>query len=88
MYAFSLSSFVELFLDAITTAAQAEDIPKRVKAIMQNVTWTIYDHVQRGLFVQDKIVFITQVHPPSSPPQSCRYAFSAYCVEETSACRI
>jgi dynein heavy chain len=41
--------------------AEASDIPERLRLLMQNVTWVVYDFVRAGLFEKDKLTVMTML---------------------------
>ena len=61
MYQFSLKSFVTVFKTAIENAEKNENVSQRVLALIECMTWTVYEYVARGLFTADKLTFTAQI---------------------------
>ncbi|KAK2951927.1 putative Dynein beta chain, ciliary [Blattamonas nauphoetae] len=61
MYQFSLKAFQVVFYKAMDDAAESEELPERVAALVDSVTWTTFCYVNRALFVKHKLIFVTQL---------------------------
>ncbi|NXP52612.1 DYH17 protein, partial [Heliornis fulica] len=61
LYQFSLKAFNGIFEKAIQRTAPAADVRQRVMNLMDEVTYSVYTYVARGLFERDKLTFLAQV---------------------------
>ncbi|KXS10801.1 hypothetical protein M427DRAFT_103173 [Gonapodya prolifera JEL478] len=61
MYQFSLGAYKVVFLNAIHRADQSEDIKERVIALIDCITYMVYQYTTRGLFERDKLIFMAQM---------------------------
>ena len=57
MYNTSLAQFMELFLVAIGQAAAAPLAAKRIKNVIEEISFVVYAYIQRGLFEAHKTMF-------------------------------
>ena len=61
MYQVSLKAFNVVFKRAIGIAEAEEDVQKRVRNIIDTVTFSVFVYMSRGLFTRDKLLFASQV---------------------------
>lgn len=61
MYESSLGQFLEVFDRSMLEAAQTQLAAQRISNIIEELTFSIYKYVTRGLFEKDKLLFVLQV---------------------------
>ena len=61
MYQYSLESFLTFYLRAMDKTAQFDEIDMRVVTLRENIRYSIYQWVSRGLFEKHKQIFLTQI---------------------------
>uniref|UniRef100_A0A8B9HT19 Dynein, axonemal, heavy chain 11 n=1 Tax=Astyanax mexicanus TaxID=7994 RepID=A0A8B9HT19_ASTMX len=59
LYQHSLQSFSAVFLRAIEDAEADEDVSARVRSLTQSLTYSVLQHINRGLFQRDRLTFLT-----------------------------
>eukprot|EP00937_MAST-01D_sp_MAST-1D-sp2_P001010 g1010.t1 len=58
MYQTSLAQFLQLFMRSMDEAEKAGLAQKRVANIVEKLTWVSYRYINRGLYEQDKLLFV------------------------------
>lgn len=58
MYQTSLAQFVELFLKSMELADKSTLATKRVKQIVDTMTYLVYRYINKGLYDRDKMLFV------------------------------
>eukprot|EP00835_Amoeboradix_gromovi_P001568 NODE_74_length_23402_cov_1.166974.p1 type:complete len:4329 gc:universal NODE_74_length_23402_cov_1.166974:19649-6663(-) len=61
MYQYSLKSFKNVFFRAISKAETAEEVKDRVKCLIECITFEVFSSTSRGLFENDKLIFVSQL---------------------------
>ncbi|BFF92572.1 dynein beta chain ciliary [Drosophila madeirensis] len=61
IYQFSLKAFTVVFNNAMLKATPAEKLKDRVESLIDSITYCTYVYTSRGLFEQDKLIFLTQM---------------------------
>jgi len=61
MYQFSLNAYKVVFQNAIHNAEPSEDIKERVNSLIDNITYSVCNYTNRGLFEKDKLIFTAQM---------------------------
>ncbi|XP_054000578.1 dynein beta chain, ciliary-like [Hylaeus anthracinus] len=61
LYQFSLKAFSVVFQNAIKFAEPEENLPKRVKFLIDSITYLVFIYTSRGLFESDKLTFLCQM---------------------------
>ena len=59
MYQYSLESFIKFYFKAIERTEEKDET--RVSKLIENVRYTIYQWVSRGLFERHKLIFLTMI---------------------------
>ncbi|KAK2854426.1 hypothetical protein Q7C36_006295 [Tachysurus vachellii] len=57
MYQYSLTWFINLYLQSIIQSTPSEDLTTRINNILEHFTVSIYNNVCRSLFEKDKLLF-------------------------------
>ncbi|XP_026835009.1 dynein beta chain, ciliary isoform X2 [Drosophila erecta] len=61
IYQFSLKAFTVVFNNAMLKAMAAEKLKDRVENLIDSITFCSFVYTSRGLFEQDKLIFLTQL---------------------------
>ncbi|KAB7494339.1 Dynein beta chain, ciliary [Armadillidium nasatum] len=61
IYQFSLKAFRVVFHKAIERAEVKDDVDGRVKALINTITYSVFQYTTRGLFEKDKLIFSAQM---------------------------
>ncbi|XP_044574110.1 dynein beta chain, ciliary [Drosophila ananassae] len=61
IYQFSLKAFTVVFNNAMLKATPAEKLKDRVENLIDSITFCSFVYTSRGLFEQDKLIFLTQM---------------------------
>ncbi|KAL0116299.1 hypothetical protein PUN28_011253 [Cardiocondyla obscurior] len=61
LYQFSLKAFNTVFQNAIRFAEPANALSKRVVNLIDSVTYLVFTYTSRGLFENDKLIFLCQL---------------------------
>uniref|UniRef100_UPI00398F1A35 dynein axonemal heavy chain 11 n=1 Tax=Pristiophorus japonicus TaxID=55135 RepID=UPI00398F1A35 len=61
MYRFSLKAFAAVFHKAIQQAEESDDVRVRVMNLIDEITYSTFIYISRGLFERDKLTFTAQV---------------------------
>ena len=59
MYQYSLESFIKFFFKAIERTQEKDET--RVSKLIENIRYTIYQWISRGLFEKHKLIFLTMI---------------------------
>ena len=57
MYQYSLQSYKAIFNQRLAKAGASEDLGERLAALVEDVTWSMYLNICRGLFEKDKMLY-------------------------------
>jgi dynein heavy chain len=57
MYQYSLEFFANLFNKRLDKSEKNEDKDKRIAVIIEDITWSFYVNICRGLFEKDKLMY-------------------------------
>jgi dynein heavy chain, axonemal len=57
MYQYSLDFFMKFFKRRLENSQQAEEVPTRLKYIIEDITLNFYKNICRGLFEKDKLLY-------------------------------
>ncbi|KAK6302906.1 hypothetical protein J4Q44_G00272610 [Coregonus suidteri] len=61
MYQFSLKAFNVVFHKAVEQAEVCEDVRSRVNTLIDDITYSTFNYISRGLFERDKLTFTAQL---------------------------
>ncbi|XP_030371689.1 dynein beta chain, ciliary [Scaptodrosophila lebanonensis] len=61
IYQFSLKAFTVVFNNAMLKATPSDKLKERVENLIDSITYCSYIYTSRGLFEQDKLIFLTQM---------------------------
>ncbi|XP_062853793.1 dynein axonemal heavy chain 11 isoform X2 [Trichomycterus rosablanca] len=61
MYQFSLKAFNVVFRKAVQNAEVTADVKKRVSILIDSITFSTFNYINRGLFERDKLTFTAQL---------------------------
>ncbi|XP_067892376.1 dynein axonemal heavy chain 11 [Heterodontus francisci] len=61
MYRFSLKAFAAVFHKAVQQAEESDDVRVRVTNLIDEITYSTFIYISRGLFERDKLTFTAQM---------------------------
>ncbi|XP_076032504.1 dynein heavy chain at 93AB [Oratosquilla oratoria] len=61
IYQFSLKAFRVVFHKAMSRSEGSDDVGQRVDALIDNITYSVFLYISRGLFEKDKLIFAAQM---------------------------
>ncbi len=61
MYEYSLSAFLDVFVDTLRNSKKDPELQIRLKNIIAALTWNVYSYTCTGLFERDKLMFSFQM---------------------------
>ncbi len=57
MYNYSLEYFLKLFNQRLEKSESSDKLDKRVKILIEDITYNFYEKISRGLFEKDKLIY-------------------------------
>jgi dynein heavy chain len=57
MYNYSLEYFLKLFNQRLEKSESSDKVDKRVKILIEDITYSFYEKISRGLFEKDKLIY-------------------------------